>query len=109
MHAVLQHMHKLLPATTGANDWQTGGPPVHGHLFWQAECMHGWQAGLLRLVHAVLQNMHVLLPANTGVNDLQTGGPHVQARAGNLNTCWEAEKLYIKQGQEWVAHSACAY
>jgi len=32
-----------------------------------------------------------------------------EARAGNLKTRWEAEKLYIKQGEEWVAHSVCAY
>ncbi len=32
-----------------------------------------------------------------------------EARAGNLKTRWEAEKLYIKQGKEWVAHSVCAY
>ncbi|DBA98287.1 TPA: hypothetical protein ACH3X1_001208 [Trebouxia sp. C0004] len=28
-----------------------------------------------------------------------------EARAGNLKTRWEAEKLYIKQGEEWVAHT----
>ncbi len=32
-----------------------------------------------------------------------------EARAGILKTRWEAEKLYIKQGEEWVAHSVCAY
>ena len=32
-----------------------------------------------------------------------------EARAGKLKTRWEAEKLYIKQGEEWVAHSVCAF
>ena len=36
-------------------------------------------------------------------------GEFKEARAGNLKTHWEAEKLYIKQGEEWVAHSVCAY
>ncbi len=48
--------------------------------------MHGWQAGLLRLVHAVLQSMHVLLRANTGANDLQTSGSHVHGHCS-----WQAE------------------
>ncbi len=39
----------------------------------QAECMAGWQAGLLVLVQSVLQQLHVVLPANTAANNLQTG------------------------------------
>jgi len=44
---------------------QTHHPLVQDHRSWQAECMAGWQTGLLVLVQSVLQHMHVLLLANT--------------------------------------------
>jgi hypothetical protein len=66
-------MHVVLPANTAANNLQTGHLLVQDHRSWQAECMAGWQAGLLVLVQSVLQHMHVVLPANTAANNLQTG------------------------------------
>ncbi len=32
-----------------------------------------------------------------------------EAKANNQQTRWEAEKLFIKQGSEWVVHQVCAY
>jgi len=52
-------------ANTAANNLQTHHPLVQDHRSWQAECMAGWQTGLLVLVQSVLQHMHVLLLANT--------------------------------------------
>jgi len=49
----LQHMHVLLLANTAANNLQTHHPLVQDHRSWQAECMAGWQAGLLVLVQSV--------------------------------------------------------
>jgi len=48
------------------------------HRSWQAECMAGWQAGLLVLVQSVLQQLRVVLPANTAANNLQTGPANTQ-------------------------------
>ena len=56
------------------------------HQCWQAECMAGWQAGLLVFVQTVLLHMHVLLLANTSANNLQTGHPFVE-----VHQCWQTE------------------
>ena len=64
VQSVLQQLHVVLPANTAANNLQTHHPLVQDHRSWQAECMAGWQAGLLVVMQSVLQHTHVLL-ANT--------------------------------------------
>ncbi len=91
VQSVLQRLHVVLPANTAANNLQTGPAIVwllcvwvclscsKHHRSWQAECMAGWQAGLLVLVQSVLQRLHVVLPANTAANNLQTGPANSQS------------------------------